>query len=144
MYTMAADYGYTGQDLEHEIYTYANEIMLGGARAEPEAFKSKLINYAASKYAPFADRLRGGETVMDIARPYMEAYSQTLEINPNDISLNDQLMQKALQGDGQAAQAVWQFQQELRKDGRYGYTNGARKEAASTLQAIGRAFGMVG
>lgn len=144
MYQTASDYGYTSSGLENEVYSAANEIMMGGAQAEPEAWKSKMINYAVSKYAPFADRLRGGETVMDIARPYMESYAQTLELNPQDIGLSDKTLQKAMQGNGRDAMAVWQFEQELRKDTRYGFTRGARNATAQTLEAIGKAFGMVG
>lgn len=147
MWKLSAEYGYGAPDMAQQIHQEARNIMQSGgdtSRVGLTAWQNKVQQYAAAKYSPFADRLRGGETVMDIARPYLDTYAQTLEVNPQDIALDDNLVQRALQGNGQQAQAVWQFQQGLRQDDRYGYTNGARKEAASTVQAIGRAFGMVG
>ncbi|WP_434439719.1 hypothetical protein [Lentzea sp. E54] len=147
MWKLAAEYGYNTPDMAQRIHQEARNIMGSGGdtgRVGLTSWQGMMQNYAASKYGAFADRFRAGETVMDVARPYLDTYAQTLELNVQDVGLNDNLVQKALQGDGQAAQPVWQFQQELRKDERYGYTSGARQEAGKTLQAIGRAFGMVG
>jgi len=144
MWKLSQDYGYMPNGIVNEISDRAQWYLRTGGSIDTTGWQSQMREYAAAKYAPFADRIRGGETVRDIARPYLDSYSKVLELNAQDISLDDKLMQKALQGDGQAALPVWQFEQELRKDDRYGYTNGARQEAASTVQAIGRAFGMVG
>lgn len=145
MVESAVNYGYALTPQAHsEIYRTARDIMIGGGTAEPEVWKSKLMSYAASKYAPFADRIRGGETVMDIARPYVESYANILEVNPKDVALDDSAVQKALQGDGAQGQTVWQFEQGLRKDPRWGKTVNAKDAAAKTLTSIGRAFGMIG
>lgn len=144
MLKLTHDYGYTAPGASREITGAANAIMLGGGTGTAEAWKRKMIQYAKAKYGAFADRLEAGESVMDLARPYLDSYAKVLEVAPGDVSLQDNMVQKALQGNGQQAAAVWQFEQELRKDDRYGYTRGARQDAASTVQAIGRAFGMVG
>lgn len=144
MLKLAVDYGYNSPNVNREIVDWANIIMRGGGAEDTTGWQRKLQNFARTKYAAFADRIDAGETVMDIAQPYLQSYANVLELNQQDIALSDQLVQKALQGTGQAALPVWQFEQELRKDERYGYTNGARKEAASAIQTIGRAFGMVG
>ena len=148
---MAAAYGYNPKDLANQVRAAAGSgLQFGDVGQDALAgWQTKLKNYAKSKYAAFADRIEQGETVMDIAQPYLDAYAQTLEVNPQDISLDDRYMQKALQGTSQAgkppaAQAVWQFQQELRKDERWGYTQNARQAAAETATVIGRAFGMIG
>lgn len=148
---MAAAYGYSPRDLDAQVRAAAGSGLQFGDPGQDQlsGWQQKLRNYAKSKYAAFADRIDQGETVMDIAQPYMDVYAQTLEVNPQDISLDDQYVQKALQGTTQAgkppaAQAVWQFQQELRKDERWGYTQNARQAAAEVATTIGKTFGMIG
>lgn len=148
---LAAAYGYNPRDLANQVRAAAGSGLQFGDTGQDAlaSWQQKLKNYAKSKYAAFADRIDQGETVMDIAQPYIDTYAQTLELNPQDISLDDKYVQKALQGQSQAgkppaAQAVWQFQQELRKDERWGYTTNAKQAAAEAATVIGRAFGMVG
>jgi hypothetical protein len=146
---MSLDYGYTSQDLAGEVAQEAGNLLRAGMTSL-DAWKAKLINQAAAKYTPFAERLRGGETLMDIARPYVDTYSKVLEIAPSAVRLTDPHIQRALQGTQPeagkppVAKAVWQIEQELRKDPRWGGTNNARQAAAQTLTTIGRQFGMIG
>ncbi|MFD9734411.1 hypothetical protein [Umezawaea sp. NPDC059074] len=145
MYDMSFRYGYIPPDLNDQIQALARNIVGNGSVGNIEGWRSKLTEYAAAKYTAFADRIRGGETVMDVARPYMESYARTLELNPADLQLNDRLIQEALQGNTQgAAKSVWQFEQDLRKDDRWGFTDNAKDSAGKTLTSIGKAFGMIG
>lgn len=148
---MAAAYNYNPRDLAAQVRAAAGSGLAAGDPGQDHlaGWQTKLRNYAKSKYAAFADRIDQGETVMDIAQPYIDVYSQTLEVNSQDVSLDDRYIQKALQGQSQAgkppaSQPVWQFQQELRKDPRWGFTQNARQAAAETATVIGRAFGMIG
>lgn len=149
MYTTALQYGYAPPDLQNRVLSEADRIMRAGGVGDTEGWKRQMINYASSKYGAFGDRIKGGETVMDVAKPYLDTYAQTLELDPSAIKLSDNLVQKALQGTpngkgGVEAPPVWQFQQELRQDPRWGNTTNAKQAAAQTLTTIGRAFGMVG
>lgn len=148
---IAAAYGYAPKDLETQIRMAVGESFSDSQDRTIGMVKwqDKMKSYAKSKYSPFADRFDQGETVMDIAQPYIDVYAQTLELNPQDVGLGDQYVQKWLQGQSEAgkppaATAVWQAQQELRKDARWGYTHNARQSAAETATVIGKAFGMVG
>lgn len=148
----AADFGYTSNDLDREIF----RTLIGPGHAKRPSvetagltWKNKMISYAKSRYAAFADRFDQGETVMDIAKPYMDVYSQTLEVNPQDVSLDDKYIQRWLQGKSEAgkppaAVAVWQAQEELRKDARWQYTRNAWESTADVVNSVGKAFGMVG
>jgi hypothetical protein len=140
---LSLEYGYGPPNLMEQVNTEAGNLLRAGMDSM-DAWKGKLISYASAKYAPFADRLKGGETVMDIAQPYLESYARTLEMNPQDVAMTDVALQKALQGDGQQAATVWQFEQDLRKDPRWGKTNNAKESAAQALTTIGRSFGMIG
>lgn len=148
---LAFQYGYSAKDLDVQIQTAMGNALASGQTGDAGMadWMNKLKNYAKSKYAPFADRIDAGETVRDIAQPYIDMYSQTLEVNPQDVGLDDKYIQRWLQGKSEAGKppasvAVWQAQQELRKDPRWGYTNNARQAAAEVATTIGKAFGMIG
>jgi hypothetical protein len=148
---LASAYGYVPRDLEAQIRKAVGDSFSNSQDRTTGlvAWQEKLKNYAASKYAPFADRIKAGETVQDIAQPYIDIYSQTLELNPQDVGLDDRYLQQWMQGKTEAgkppaAVPVWQAQQELRKDQRWGYTTNAKQAAAEAATVIGRAFGMIG
>lgn len=148
---MAGAYGYVPTDLEGQVRRAATDALWFGAEGQTglSSWESKLKNYAKSKYAAFADRIEAGETVRDIAQPYVDTYAQVLEVNPQDVGLDDKLLQKWLQGTTEAGKGpvgvpVWQAEQDLRKDARWGYTTNAKQAAAEAATVVGRAFGMIG
>ena len=148
---MAYLYGFAPSDLDAQVRNAAGAGLRFGSEGQQalSSWETKLKNYAKSKYAPFADRIEQGETVRDIAQPYVDTYSQILEVNPQDVGLDDKLIQKWLQGRSEAgkppaAVPVWQAEQDLRKDARWGFTNNAKQAAAETATQIGRMFGMIG
>lgn len=146
MLKLANDYGYRASNVMDEVNSHAREIMFGGGAGTTEKWRSKMINYAMRKYAPYAEQIRGGETIADIAQPYRDSYRKILETN--DVSMFDPLIDRALQGvntdKGPVGQTVWEFEKGLRQDPRWGYTQNARETAAQTATAIGKAFGMIG
>lgn len=146
--TIGANYGYPPDQTDRLMKEWAVDSWAGGT-GDLSGFEQEMRNYAKAKYAPFADRIDAGATVRDIAQPYVDAYSQILEVNPQDVDLNDNLMQKWLQGTSEAgkppvAVPVWQAAQDLRKDPRWQYTHNAWQSAATAVNSIGRAFGMIG
>lgn len=147
---MAAAYGYNPADLDAEV------LQMAAADAEAQrtgsdalaGWQQKMINYASVKYAPFADQIKQGQTVSDIAKPYTDAYQQILE-QPASQDINDPLIAKALQGtpdkNGQpVATPLWQFQQQLRADPRWAQTDNARQSMAQAVTQIGKTFGFIG
>jgi hypothetical protein len=156
MMGMAQNYGYVSGDWTKPgangavvaVMDAANKIMEHGGQASTDEFKSKMVAFASSKYQPFADRIRAGETVNDIAAPYRQAISETLELNDKDVGLDDKLLNAALQGsagpDGKLqGMAVYQVQKQAREDLRWRKTNNARDSAAQTATALGKMFGKV-
>jgi len=88
-------------------------------------------------------------TVRQIAAPYMQSYSNLLEVPEDAIDLEDQVVQQALQGSpggpNQPPQmkSVYQFERDLRKDPRWARTKNARESATSAVMSIGRDWGLV-
>lgn len=114
----------------------------------PDAIKQTLAALASSKYVAFADRLKSGETMRQIADPYVQSMSKILELNPESVSLRDNTIQAALQSknkDGQPeAQSVWQFEQGLRQDPRWMKTQNAQDLFTKTASDVLKSFGLMG
>jgi len=111
--------------------------------------QSKVREQAATMYPVFAERIRQGESVQDIAAAYFQVYADTLEVNPSEISLRDPYMIEALQGVDKetgkpVAMGLWDFQKALRKDDRWQYTKQANAMADGLASDILQTFGFVG
>lgn len=102
---------------------------------------------AASKYAGLKDRIMAGETVKQIADPYIQSYGKLLEVNPENISLDDPLLQRALTSKDQkgkpSTQTVWEFENTLRNDSRWSKTKNAQDLMSNTANEILKTFGVV-
>lgn len=102
--------------------------------------------YLTSAFPGWADDLRAGKDLVDIANPYIAEMSETLEINPTSINLFTPEIRKALQSsgsDGRGAQKpLWEFQNELRDDSRWQYTNNAHAQVSSFAQSLKNHFGV--
>lgn len=139
---MAAQYGVNVSGA-----TMANWIKgtLNGSMND-QVVQKYLVGEASSRYPSLADRLKAGETMMDIASPYMNSYAQILEVNPATISLNDRLVQSALSSkdkDGKpSTKTVWEFEQDLRNDPRYMKTQQAQDKTMAVGHQVLRDMGV--
>lgn len=131
---------------EGVIQQWVRSGIVGGET--PESVKAKIQNMAASKYVALADRIRGGETVQEIADPYVQSYGKLLEVNSQNVTLDDPLIQRALQAkDGKGrptTQTVYDFENTLRNDPRWAKTDNARNQMSATANSILQSFGLVG
>jgi murein DD-endopeptidase MepM/ murein hydrolase activator NlpD len=104
---------------------------------------------AKTQYPQYATQLDQGQTMVQIADPYMAQMAKTLELNQNQVTLNDPYIQKALsvrdpQSGAVTSQSMWQFTQNLKQDPRYDHTDQAKTDAYTTLAQIGKDFGFNG
>jgi hypothetical protein len=83
-----------------------------------------------------------GVDLSSVYAPYKTALAQTLEINPNDITLNDPTLRMAIGPDKEMS--LYEYQRALRKDNRWQYTNQARSEASDVARTVLRDFGFMG
>ena len=129
------------------IESSVNSIALGDMQLTDA--QSHVREQAATLYPVFAERIRQGESVQDIAAAYFQLYADTLELNPSEISLRDPYMIEALQGVDKEtgkprAMGLWDFQKALRKDDRWQYTKQANAMADGLASDILETFGFVG
>jgi hypothetical protein len=115
----------------------------------------KLRTLAKSKYAAFADQIDQGVTVKDIAEPYRQLMSKTLEVSDKSIRINDRniqnaLMYKPVDEAGKPTSKVptgmplWQFEQQLKNDPRWNKTKGAQDAAMSAGRQVLQDLGFLG
>jgi hypothetical protein len=103
---------------------------------------------AKAKYPQLAAEIDSGQTVRDIADPYISTLAKTLELSETGITLKDNYIQKALTQRDQAGTAatmpLWQFTRMVRDDPRYDKTTQAKSDAFATLAQVGKDWGFVG
>jgi len=129
-------------------YTTAARNVVGGVRAAQD-YEADIRAQAASAFPVYAEQIKAGQNVADIASPYVQRMSALLEINSGDIDLFDNQIREALSGidssTGKAkAKSLWQFENDLRKDDRWQYTNNARERTSNVASGILRRWGLSG
>ena len=141
---MAEDYGVDVSD--KTLGSFIRGAVLGGQ--DQNTFKNYVQQLAASKYVALKDRIMAGESVRQIADPYMQSYAKLLEIDGENIKLDDPLIQRALQAKDAkgkpTTQTVYDFEQTLRKDARWKTTKNAQDQMSAVANGILKTFGLVG
>lgn len=122
-----------------------NQIMKG---QDPEKYLDDIRKTAASRYSAFADRILAGDTLEEIASPYINAYASVLELNPFDIDVMDTTIQQALLNTDESGQNkpinLFQFEQNLKKDPRWQQTRNAQQTYSGLATKILQDFGLMG
>lgn len=110
---------------------------------------NELIAEAESLYPAFAGKLSKDRSVRDVGAGYFAQLARYLEINdPDMIDIQDPLLQKAFmnvdENGNPAAMPLWQFTQEIKKDGRWQYTTNALNTYSQIGSDLARMMGFVG
>lgn len=102
--------------------------------------------YLSGSYPAWSDRIMQGEDPADIAAPYKERMSRLLEVDSAEIDLNDELLQKAMQGVGADGKPsivpLYSFDRQIREDERWQYTDNAMDVYANAGSNILKMFGL--
>ena len=109
--------------------------------------QDRVREMAMREYKAFADRIQAGESVSEIADPYVQKMSSLLEVAPGQIGLLDKTIQSALKrtdAKGKpAALDLAAFADEVRKDQRWQYTDNAKQEVGNVTATLLRSFGLM-
>lgn len=152
-------YGGEAGQAEDELRTYAYNM---GVKVSDSGLKGWLTNIVAQNqtvdtykayiqsqaehaFPTLADKIKSGVTVKDLADPYIQQMSQTLEMDNSTIGLDDPTIRKALQNTdnkGQfQAQPMWAFEKQLKEDPRWMQTDNARSALVGTAQNVMKDWG---
>lgn len=141
---LANDYGVTVSD--SEMGNYIGGVLSG--KFTQDNYSDYIRDLARSKYAGMKGYIDMGLTVKQVAAPYVQSYAQLLEQNGDAVTLNDPLLQKALQGTPDpktglpVMQSLYQFEQSVRQDKRWLGTKNARDQAESSAMQVLRDWGI--
>lgn len=120
-----------------------------GGKSTQETAEATIRNQAAAKYSAFADQIKAGQNVMDLAAPYIKSLSTLLELPETDVDLFNKHVAKAMTSKpATGAQAgtqmpLWQFENEVRNDPLWRKTNNAREGMMTVAHQVARDFGLV-
>lgn len=125
------EYAYSmGIKLDDKFYTDGARLIIRGM-ASIQDYKSKILNKAKAAFPQWNAQLEAGQTVADIASPYLQSMSEILELPPGSVNLFDPTIKKALNYTNKGtlakeAKPLWQFENELRADPRWKKTKNAQ------------------
>jgi len=124
---------------------YASEARrIASGRDTIESAEAAIRAQAAAKYSAFADQIKAGQNVMDLASPYIQSVAKILEVPDTDIGLTNSHVSKAMTTNkGGQAQSIWEFENSLRQDPTWKKTQNAQDSAMSTAHQVLQSLGMV-
>lgn len=145
---MIRNFAYT-QGVQLDTQTIKNQAQLiGRGLATEQDFKNQIVNQAVSMYPGYKAQLEGGQTMMDIASPYIQQMADDLEIPYTQINLMDPLIKRALNGVNQQGKPVGMdqvtFQAQIRNDPRWAKTKNTQNSVMSTGLKVLKNMGMIG
>jgi hypothetical protein len=126
-----------------------NDINDPTTQTDINTYKDMVKQRAMSAYSGFSGLIDKGVTVKQIADPYVQSMANILEVDPAAIDYTkDASIKKALgttmNADGTSSpMPIWQYEQSLKQDPRWAFTNNAREDVNGMLHQIGRDFGFV-
>ena len=125
---------------EDQILNFERRLKAG---EDIDAIKSTIRKTAALGMPDSVKQIvDSGVDLSTIYSPYRSILAQTLEINPNSITLDDPTLRMAIGPDKEMS--LYEYQRSLRKDNRWQYTEQARSEASDIATTVLRDFGFMG
>lgn len=110
-------------------------------------FESEIRKQAKATYSHWAKQIDAGQTIMDLASPYMQSMATILElpqgsINPFNPTIKKALQYKNPQSGENMVKPLWQFENELRNDPRWKKTKNAQDSMMQVAHQILTDFGV--
>ena len=118
-----------GLQLTDNMVNQYTKNILRGDTTEADVLQDLRNTYLVGSFPAWSDRIQAGMDPADIAAPYKQRMARLLEVGEDEIDLNDQLLQKAMQGvgaDGKpSVTPLYAFEKEVRQDPRWQQTDNA-------------------
>lgn len=129
-----------GIKLSNDYIATASSAIVAGQSTLDQELQRVRDKFVVNAYPAWADEIKQGQNVEDLAAPYIDEMSRILEIPTGEIELNDPTLQKAIQGadaNGKPSYTpLWAFKAELRKDPRWQYTTDAYTRIGNVMDGV--------
>lgn len=115
--------------------------------ATVQDLQDKIRKQAKALYPQYSKQIDAGQTVAEIASPYIQSMQNILEIPGGGISVQDKLIKSALQSKNKTtgateAMPLWQFENKLRDDPRWKKTQNAQNSMMQVAHQVLSDFGI--
>lgn len=115
--------------------------------ATTQDFEDQVRQQAVSAFPAYQQQIDAGETVQDLASPYVQMAAQELETPYQDFNIDDPLIKSAMNGLDQQGKPVGMsltdFQTRLRNDPRWTGTKAAQDDVMSTGITVLKDMGLM-
>lgn len=142
-------YSQYGQNLLPGQMAYRVRSLLAGDTTI-DTYKEQAKISAKAMFPGLAMSIDQGMTVKDLAAPYLQQYSNLMEVSPDSVNINNPMIKRALQGAGQAAAGkqptatpLWQFEQQVKSDPKWQLTKNAHADTSAMLTQLGQDWGFM-
>ena len=81
---------------------------------DQEDYEREIREMAAGKFPQYSERIMGGENARDLASGYISVLSDTFELDPNTITLDNEYLLKGLMGGADGPVSLWDYRTMLR------------------------------
>lgn len=135
-----------GITMSADWYANSARAVLRGTATQQD-YEDQIRKQAKALFPEWSKQIDSGQTVADLASPYMQSMSSILELPPGSINLFDPTIKKALQykdkTTGQnAVKPLWQFENDLRSDNRWKSTQNAQNSLMQVAHQVLADFGV--
>jgi len=127
-----------------QLQKWMQNIVRGNS--SQEQYQNFIRNQAAASFPTYAEQIRGGMDLADVASPYVQSMADILELNAGSIDLYDRTLRRALahtnaKGD-YVPMSISDFEDELRADPRWARTKQANEQARGYATAFAKMWGL--
>lgn len=155
------DWGGEGGEAIEKLKTYAYQMgvtfdgkwfadrarLIVRGMATQQDYEDEIRRASKSVFSQWSKQIDAGQTVQDLAAPYMQSMSQILELPAGSINLFDPTIKGALQAKDKATGAnavkpIWQFENDLRSDSRWKSTQNAQNSMMQVAHQVLSDFGV--
>lgn len=110
-------------------------------------YEDEIRRQAKALFPHWGKQIDAGQTVLDLASPYMQSMAQILELPGGSLNLFDPTIKKALQykdpkSGKNSVKPLWQFENELRNDPRWKKTSNAQNSLMQVAHQVLADFGV--
>lgn len=121
-------------------------LVVRGMKSQQDV-EDEIRRASKTVFSQWSKQIDAGQTVADIASPYMQSMAQILELPAGSINLFDPTIKKALQAKDKTTGAnmvkpIWQFENELRSDSRWKSTQNAQNSMMQIAHQVLADFGV--
>jgi len=142
LYLQARDYGIDTTMSNSSFQSWMKTTLtglVGGTLTDSDVNKN-VQEMAANNFPGFSEQIRKGYTLREVAAPQINAIAKELELDESTFDLNDNLIQKVLNG-AEKPMTAYEARKAARQDSRWQLTENAKGEYKSIGSKILADFG---